>query len=78
MNTTIRFGKKISLPPTSIIKHQLRMMAAADSLVVSLLDVNLNSHDKTIALAKLFEDYKMPVDKSNIIMHKLRFDHQNV
>lgn len=33
MNKLIKFGKKIAMPSTVEIKHELRMMSAADDLI---------------------------------------------
>lgn len=32
MNASVRFGRKLAVPSTAEIKHELRMMAAADAL----------------------------------------------
>ena len=32
MASNVRFGKKLSVPPTSEIKHEMRLMDAADKL----------------------------------------------
>ncbi len=56
MKNTIKFGKRIPLPTTVQIKHELRLLAAADDLVAAgLWDVPL-SQPTDAALSAVAKD----------------------
>ena len=70
----VRFGRKLRMPPTSVIKHELRMMAATDSLVEGLQSDGRTPTELGAIIGSFIDKYHIPVDRAHMLMDRLRVD----
>lgn len=69
-----RFGRKMRVPPTTIIKHQLRMMAANDSLIETLRADGRSPKEVGEIIGSLIDEYHISQDQAYMLMDRLGAD----
>ncbi|WP_147046564.1 hypothetical protein [Methylobacterium gnaphalii] len=74
MPISLRFGRKLPLPPISVIKHQLRMMVAADSLSETLRQKNGSPIELAAIIRELADKYNLSSDRAYMLMDRLGID----
>ncbi len=74
MSAPMRFGRKLALPPISVIKHQLRIMRAADSLSDALRTETGSPRELAAVIKGLAEKYNLSSDRAYMLMDKLGID----
>lgn len=70
----VRFGRKLRVPSTSVIKHELRMMAATDLLVEGLRSGGRTPKEIGAVVGSLIDEYHISVDRAHMLMDRLRVD----
>lgn len=74
MAHNIRFGRKLQVPATSVIKHQLRMMSATDSLSEGLRADHRSPGELGIAIGDLVAEYGISRDRAYMLMDRSGID----
>ncbi len=69
-----RFGRKLPLPPVTVIKHQLRMMTAADSLTEALRGEKGSPMEIVAVIRGLAEKYHLSTDRAYMLTDRLKVD----
>lgn len=74
MSVSMRFGRKLPLSPVSVIKHQLKMMAASDALAEAFR-VEKTSHIEIVATIKdLTKQFNFSESTVNLLIDRLSID----
>ena len=74
MQRSTRFGRKLPIPSTAFIKHELRIMMATDTL-----SQRLKSQDKTdqqlgIMIGGFMDTYGISSDRAYMLMDRMKVD----
>ena len=73
-HTTTRFGRKLPLPSTAEIKHDLRLMAAADALrgasAESTAAEPLTSGQSSLLIGDLAVKHGLSVDRARMLVDR--------
>lgn len=69
-----RFGRKMRVPPTAIIKHELRMMAANDALIETLSADGRSPEEVGEIIGTLISKYHISRDQAYTLMDQLGID----
>jgi len=67
MQRAMKFGRKLPMPSSVQIKHDLRMMAAADTLVEALRTKGYTPKELSVLIVDLADKYGISPDKSKIL-----------
>ena len=63
MQRAMKFGRKLPMPSSVQIKHDLRMMSAADTLVEAVSTKNYTPQDMSQLIDSLAEKYGISSDR---------------
>lgn len=70
MSTMLRFGRKMRLPSTIEIKHDLTMMATADALAAALKGQECSAIDFAEIMKELNIKYHVSRDRANMLLSR--------
>lgn len=78
MAQDIRFGRKLRVPATSVIKHQLRMMSATDSLSERLRADERSPSELGLEIGDLVARYGLSTDRAHMLMDRSGIDRSHL
>lgn len=78
MSTTLRFGRKMRLPSTVEIKHELTMMAAADALAIALREQKCSDSEFVEIIEEVQIRYHISRDRANMLLNRFGPKQMNV
>jgi hypothetical protein len=71
MRSNMHFWRKVPLPSIVEIKHELRMMAAADTLANAVNSKDCTSEELAQIIEDLSASYKFPLDQGQMLLSRL-------
>lgn len=70
MSTMLRFGRKMRLPSTIEIKHDLTMMATADTLAAALKGHECSASNLVEIMEEINKRYYISQDTANMLLSR--------
>jgi hypothetical protein len=78
MRVALKFGRKVPMPSSIQIKHDLKMMAASDKLAVALQNEDCTQSELEDIVAKISGKYGVPIHVAQELSRRFERDNKSV
>ncbi len=78
MQNLVRFGRKMRMPSTLVIKHQLRMMTATDTLTEALQTAGHSKQELGTLVGSLIDRYGISFDRAHMLLDRMGVDRSHL